>query len=220
MKPINRRNLALSLLAAPLTGSILGGCSTTHSSNTGPFAQLTQLLSGSADKSDEDRAREARLANLSITHPDREEDFNDLWANVVAHTKAIPMSDNRIQIRSSGTFFAGENISEQNFFIRAAAETLRNKKQGFVIKQIDFFNEGTPWASLGSNLNLSTRNWIGNIEDFRANRNEQNIFSSQRKVRNKGMEGVILLLDSEEFPNRDRFTAAEIYLNLLNYKSN
>lgn len=199
MKPINRRHLSLSLLAGSFSTGVLGGCSTTRRV--------------------EDVAQEARLASLSITHPERQGEFNKILRSVASHTDAMVVSDSRVRIQSNGTLFNGKNISEQNFFIRAASETLKQGKEGFVVKQIDFVRTGTPWAFLGSNLNLSTRSWIGNYEDFRANRNEQNIFSSQSSISNKGMEGVILLLDKDEFPNRDRFTAADIYLNIVNYKS-
>lgn len=219
MKPINRRHITLSLLAGSVSTGLLGGCSTTMPGQTNPFTQFSNMRANSKAEKAKKLAREVRLSKLSITHPEREKELNEIWQNVALHTEAITMSDNRVQIRASGNLFSGENHSEQNFFTRAAAETLRKGKDGFVIKQIDFFKEGTPWASWGSNLNLSSRSWIGNYEDFRANRNEQNIFSSRRSIRNKGLDAVILLLDKEDFPNRDRFTASEIYLNLLNHKS-
>lgn len=217
---MNRRKLTLSLMAGSLGSGLISGCATTEDGTKIPFAPLDQILKGRAKAKTEALAEQERVAGLSITHPDRQAEFDELWTDVTKHTTAVAMSDNRVRISSKGTLFRGADISEQNFFIRAAAETLRRDKDGFVIKQIDFFSEGTPWASLGSNFNLSSRNWIGNYEDFRANRNEQNIFSNQRRMRNKAMDGVILLLNKSEFPNRDRFTASEIYLNLIDFKSN
>jgi len=205
--------MAISLLAGSLSTTLLGGCATTN--EDGAIVLFQRPPGPTADE----LAERERVASLSIMHPDRAIEFDEQWRAVTRHTEAISMSDDRIRIRSKGTLIAKDDISEQNFFIRAAAETLRRKKDGFVIKQIDFFSEGTPWASFGSNMNLSTRSWIGNYEDFRTSRNEQNIFSSRRSVRNKAMDGVILLLDKSDFPNRDRFTASEIYLNLLDHKS-
>ncbi len=219
MEPISRRNLTLSLIAGSLSAGVLGGCTTAKTGAARPFGQINKFRVKRADKPVKAFTDEIGSTQMMITHPERKEEFNKQWREVVYHTDAMEVSDNRIQIRAEGTLLAGKNISEQNFFIRAAAETLRKGKDGFVIKQIDFFSDRMPWASLGSNFNLSSRSWIGNYEDFKANRNEQNIFSSRRSIRNKGMDGVILLLDKDDFPNRDRFTAADIYLNILNYKA-
>lgn len=215
MTPVNRRQLTLSLLAGSLSTGIIGGCATTDNSEKIPSPRLDQML-GSQSRT---KTEEEKLSALSITHPGREKELDEMWADVTKHTEATVMSDNRMRIKAKGKVFSRRNISEHNFFIRAAAETLRRGKDGFVIKQIDFYSEGAPWSFLSPSLNLSSSSWIGNYEDFRENRNEQNIFSSRRSIRNKAMDGVILLLDKTEFPNRDRFTAHEIYLNLLDYKS-
>ena len=213
MTPMNRRHMTLSLLAGSLGTGLFAGCATKADDGT------ILLFQRPPPPTAEELAEIKRQASLSITHPERAKEFDDVWQHVNKHTEAVAISDNRIRIRSKGTLLAGDDISEQNFFVRAAAETLRREKDGFVIKQVDFYSEGTPWANLGSNINMSTRNWIGNYEDFRSARNEQNIFSSRRSIRNKAMDGVIFLLNKDEFPNRDRFTASEIYINLLNHKS-
>lgn len=206
MNSISRRKLTLSILAGTLSASVLGGCSTI---GLEPFKV-----------SPEDQALKAALAALPITHPDRKEDFDEWWSHLVSHTKAISISDNRVNIQASGTTFAKEDISQHNFLLRAAAETLRAEKDGFVITQLDYHNDGIPLPSLGPSLNISNRRWIGNYEDLREDRNEQNIFSSRRNIRNKAIDGVILQLNKDEFPNRDRFSASELYSNLLNHQGN
>ena len=188
MNSLNRRQLTLSLLAGSLSMG-LGACSTTHN-----------------------------VAKLPITHPDRAADFEEWWVDLQKRTTAIPISDDRVHIRSFGNFRSKESIPEQNFLLRSAAETLRVKKHGFVILHLDYYKHGLSLPSLGTNLSVSTRRWIGNYEDLREDRNEQNIFSSRRKVRKKAIDGVILYLNKDDFPNRDRFSAEDIYLNLLNHQ--
>ena len=67
-------------------------------------------------------------------------------------------------------------------------------------------------------MSFSSRRWIGNYEDFRENLNEQNMFDSKKKAGKKTMDGVILMLNDDQYPNRDRFNAKEIYLNYLTYE--
>lgn len=205
MNSLNRRQLILSLFAGTL-GAALGGCATGLSSNG---------LSGDETLNVQERAR---LAALSITHPDREKEFDEMWDDLYAHTKSIPISDNRIRIRAKGAHLSGRETSEQNFLLRAATETLRSKKDGFVIMHLDYHNDGLTIPSLAPNLSLSSRRWIGNYEDLREDRNEQNMFSSRRKVRKKALDGVIIQMNKDDFPNRERFSASEIYLNLFNYQ--
>lgn len=209
MNAISRRKLTLTLVFGGIASSAIGGCAT---------SPLDHIL-GNSEESLVERERKAKLAALPITHPDRKADLDDWWSHLYSHTKAIPISDNRFRVSASGTSFAKDDISEQNFLIRAAAETLQAKKDGFVVMQLNYHNDGFAFPSLASNIGLSSKRWIGNYEDFRENRNEQNIFSGRRSIRNKAMDGVILMLDKDEFPNRDRFSALELYSNLLTYQS-
>jgi len=206
---LSRRQLAISLLAGSVSVSLMGGCSSLPPEfGFGPSEE--KLL---------ERERQAKLATLPITHPDRKADLDAWWSHLYSHTKAIPISDNRVRVSASGTSFAKDDIPEQNFLIRAAAETLKAKKDGFVVMQVNYHKDGLGLPSLGPNLGLSSRRWIGNYEDFLENRNEQNIFSGRKSIRNKALDGVIFLVDKNEFPNRDRFSASELYENLLTYQS-
>jgi len=214
---LTRRQLTVSLLAVTLSTGFIGGCSTsTRGYQIEPSEQ--EVLETEHLKLIE-QENEARLTALPITHPERQSELDELWNHLLSYTKAMPVSDNRVRIRSAGTSFASDDVSEQNFLLRAAAETLLAKKDGFVVMHLDYYKDGLRLPSLTPGLGLSSRRWIGNYEDLLENRNEQNIFSSRRRVRNKAMDGVILLLDKEEFPNRDRFTASEVYLNLLTHQS-
>ena len=226
MNSLSRRQLTLSLLGGTLSAGFMGGCSTSTNIfglKIGPTEE--EILEKERLKIEEERLKileqenKARLAALPITHPERQDDFDELWRHLLTHTKAMPISDNRVRIRSMGTAFAGDDISEQNFLLRAAAESLLVEKAGFAVMHVDYYKDGLSFPSLAPNLSLSSRRWIGNYEDLLENRNEQNIFSSRRRVRNKAMDGVILLLDKDEFPNRDRFTASEVYMNLLTHLS-
>jgi len=202
----NRRHLTLSLLAGTLTLP-LGACSTTSARS---------ILGGPTKRQILAREEEARLAKFHITHPERQEEFNALWKYIHEHTNATPISDGRIRIESTGRILFKNKSSEENFLIRAASETLLAKKSGFVITHLDYFRNGLPLPSLASNISLSGRRWIGNYEDLRKDRNEQNLLSSRGKTLNKAIDGVILLLNKDEFPNRDRFSANELYMNLIN----
>ena len=226
MNSLSRRQLTLSLLGGTLSAGFMGGCSTSTNIfglQFGPTEE--EILEKERLKIEKERLKileqenEARLAALPITHPERQDEFDELWRHLLLHTEAIPISDNRVRIRSLGTSFAGDEISEQNFLLRAAAESLLAKKDGFVVLHIEYYNEGLSLPSITPSLGLSSRRWIGNYEDLLENRNEQNLFSSRRRVKNKGMDGVILLVNKDEFPNRDRFTALEVYINLLNHQS-
>ena len=169
-----------------------------------------------APKSDQEQDD---LSKLPITHPDRQQEFNNIWRAISRATKAVPISDNRVRISSKGTLATKDDKSQQNFLIRAAAETLRAKKDGFAILHLDYFTQGPSLQSLTPEINLSGRRWIGNYEELLDNRNDQTLFARRRTIKNKAMDGVILMLNEDEFRNRDRFSADEVYLNLLNYKA-
>lgn len=224
---LNRRQILSqfgSIIA--LSGTIgLMGCSTIKPpklppapqlNKLPPFVQIIDLLKGKNRISTEEHMR---ISKLPITHPERAKEFNKLWRRISKDTRSIPISDKRLRIDADGTLFGGENISEQNFFIRAAAETLKAGHDGFVVVHLDYFSPGPDLLKLVPDMNFSSRRWIGNYEDFLDNRNEQNMFSSRRKVEKKGLDGVIYMLNKEDHPNRDRFSANEIYLNLLNYRA-
>ena len=184
-----------------------------------PFVQIIRLIDGPSEEDLEKQRIKRELAALPITHPRRQEEFSKIWKNVVRHTETMPISDGRIRIRSEGTLFAGENISEQNFFIRAAAETIKSGHDGFVVMHLDYYSPTPRILRLTPNVTFNSRRWLGNYEDFLENRNEQNMFSSRTAVENKILDGVILVMNEDDYPNRDRFDAQDIYLNLLTHKS-
>jgi len=199
----NQRKLALSLLTGALAASFMGGCSTL---NSNPFAPAAAPSA-------------AQAAGLPITHPERAEEFKLLWGDIGAHTTAIPISDSRVRIQSKGKLISGEDKPAHNFLIRAASETINAKKDGFVILHVDYVSSGSILPSISPSLNISSRGWIGTYEDFLEDRNEQNIFSGNNAIKKKAVDGVIMMIDKDEFPNRDRFTASEIYSNLLNFQA-
>jgi len=223
---MDRRKLLGRLSSLGLISAATGfaGCSTVKDklppapqlNNLPPFVQIIDLLTGRNRMTTEEHIR---ISSLPITHPERAKEFNKIWHRIAKDTQSISISDKRLRIDADGTLFGGENISEQNFFIRAAAETLRAGHDGFVVVHLDYFTPGLDLLNFAPNINFSSQRWIGNYEDFLDNRNEQNMFASRRKVEKKGLDGVIYMLDKDERPNRDRFSANEIYLNLLNHRA-
>ncbi|MEP3890290.1 MAG: hypothetical protein ABJN69_07465 [Hellea sp.] len=224
---MNRRRVLSQIASLGAVGATIGlaGCSTLKApklppapqlNKLPPFVQIIDLLSGRNKVSTEEHIR---LSALPITHPDRAKEFNKIWRRISRDTNSIPISDKRLRIDADGTLFGGENISEQNFFIRAAAETLKAGHDGFVVVHLDYFSPGPDLLKLVPDMNFSSRRWIGNYEDFLDNRNEQNMFSSRGKVEKKGLDGVIYMLNADDHPNRSRFSANEIYNNLINYRA-
>jgi len=116
---LSRRQLAISLLAGSVSVSLMGGCSSLP----------PEFGFGPSEEKLLERERQA----------------NHLYS----HTKAIPISDNRVRVSASGTSFAKDDIPEQNFLIRAAAETLKAKKDGFVVMQVNYHKDGLGLPSLG-----------------------------------------------------------------------
>lgn len=204
MNSLNRRQLTLSLFAGTMS-TALGGCSTIFEKKSPDqkmfFTENTDL-----------KARH-------VAHPDRKVEFDKWWDDIVKHTNAIPVSNDRIHIQSTGVGRSKADTVEQNFLLRAAIETLRDQKTGFVILQLDYYKTGLAMMSLTPDISLSNRRWIGTYEDLRKDRVEQNIFSSRNAIRKKGMEGVILQLNEDDLPHRARFSASEIYLNLLEHQA-
>lgn len=179
---------------------------------------LAQLISGPSEEEKAARARRDALRSLHLTDAARKEDLDEVWEDITNWTDARVLSDGRLSVRSKGRFFGSKRHSETNFFIRAAAETMRNDYDGFVIVHMDYFDVAPKLFSLTPDLSLGGRRWIGNYEDFRENMNEQNLFGNTEKAGKKTMDGVILMINDEDFPNRDRFNANEIYLNYLTYE--
>ena len=184
-----------------------------------PIAALIKLVDGPTADDIEAQQRKEALRKLPITHPDRAVELTKIWDNVNKWTTAMPLSDDRISIRSDGSLFNGKGRSEHKVFIRAAAETLRSGHDGFVIVHLDYHDVKPQFLSLTPKVTFASKRWIGNFEDFRENRNEQNMFDSRSSVGNKILDGVIMVVKEDEFPNRDRFSAKEIYLNYLTYRN-
>lgn len=185
-----------------------------------PFVQIIELIQKRQTLSAEKRARRDYLATFPITHPERKAEFDVLWGHLQSATVSYPVSDKRLRVKADATLFSNQDITEQNFFIRAAAETLKAGHDGFVVVHLDYYKPAPNIGSLIPDMNFSSRRWIGNYEDFLDNKNEQNMFSSRGQVRRKALDGVILMIDDEDYPNRDRFSANEIYFNLLDAKDN
>lgn len=163
---------------------------------------------------DED-LRQAREDGLSLIDPARRADLERIYKKVTDSTKAIKYSDNRIKIHSDGALLGSTDRSELDFFIRAAVETINEGYDGFVVVHLDYYKPGPQFLSLTPNLSFSSERWIGTYENFLQHRNEQNMFETRSGVNRKVRQGVILLVNKEEFPNRDRFDALQIYANLI-----
>lgn len=210
-----------TLIAAVALGATLSSCQTMVAKGPGfmDSAPVADLMAIFHPLSPEEKARREYITSLPITHPDRSEEFNKIWRNISKHTSALPVSDKRIKIKSDGMLLDKHETSETGFFIRAAAETLKAGHDGFVIVHLDYYSPGPKLFQITPDMNFSSRSWIGNYEDFLDHRNEQNMFSSRGKTMRKVRDGVILMVDKTEFPNRDRFSANEIYLNYMNAKA-
>lgn len=185
-----------------------------------PFVQVIDLIKKRQVLSAEKRAQRDYLASLPITHPERKAEFDVLWGHLQKGTKSYPISDKRIRVEADATLFSDQDITEQNFFIRASAETLKAGHDGFVVVHLDYHKPAPTLGSFIPDMNFSSRRWMGNFEDFLDNKNEQNMFSTRGQVRRKAIDGIILMVDDEDYPNRDRFSANEIYFNLLDAKAN
>ena len=201
MNSLLQRLMAVSMLALSVSA-----CTT---------AKIHQFGAPSPETSSQNRR-----APLLIIHPDRQDDFDYVWEELRNKTIATPVSDGRVLIQSKATPFASDNAAEQFFLVRAAVEALNANKDGFVVLQLEYYKTGISLPSLIPDINLSSRQWIGNYEGFAENRNEQNLFASRKRIKNMALDGVVLLLDKEDYPNRDRFDAGEIYVNLLGHQAN
>lgn len=179
---------------------------------TSPFKSLKMLLKTSEEKRE---LREARAKGYALTHPERAADLRKTFSKVYKNTTARKYSDNRVRINSDGALIGSNDKSELDFFVRAAAETLNAGYDGFVVVHLDYFKPGPQLFALTPNMNLSSDRWIGTYENFLRHRNEQNIFSTRSGMNRKVRHGVILMIKSDEFPNRDRFNAADMYVNLM-----
>jgi len=220
-----RRPICLVLACASI--SLTNACSTITSpdrpnglkslSELPPFSLLTDILTTTED---ERAIRDARAQGLSLMDPSRKPDLDQVFKAVYNATKATKYSDNRIKIHSDGAIIGSNDRSELDFFIRAAAETLQEGYDGFVVVHLDYYKAGPQLFSLTPNLNFSSDRWIGTYEGFLKHRNEHNMFETRSGVNRKVRQGVILMVKDDDFPNRDRFDASEIYLNLLETRFN
>ncbi len=218
-----RKFSKFAMSAVIVCGLTLSGCQTGKSPTSlltaiTPFDEIIKLLKGPSSEELAAKTRKAELRKLPILDPKRWDDQVALWQDVAKASEAQPLSDQRVRIKAKGSIFGGPRHSETNFFIRAAGETKRSGYDGFVIVHMDYFSTMPKLISLTPSISFSSRRWIGNYEDFRENLNEQNMFSSKKKAGKKTMDGVILMLNKDEFRNRDRFNAEEIYLNYLAYE--
>lgn len=176
------------------------------------FSLLSDILGGYEI---DDDLRQAREKGLALTDAARKADLDRIYKKVISSTKATKYSDNRIKIHSNGALIGSTDRSELDFFIRAAVETLNEGYDGFVVVHLDYYKPGSQILPLTPSLNLSSQRWIGTYESFLQHRNEQNMFESKSGVNRKVRQGVILLVNEKDFPNRDRFDAWQIYSNLI-----
>lgn len=163
----------------------------------------------------DDDLRKAREEGLSLMDPARRADLERIYKKVSDSTQATKYSDNRIKIHSDGTLIGSNDRSELDFFIRSAVEAINEGYDGFVIVHLDYYKPGPQILAIKPNLSLSSERWIGTYESFLQHRNEQNMFGTRSGINRKVRQGVILLVNEEDFPNRDRFDAWQIYSNLI-----
>ena len=211
-----------SLLKIVTCSSVLliSGCSTLDKAGSG-VAEIGNALSFSALSSlfvknkVSDELRIARADGVPLVEAPRHQDLQKIYSKISKTTKATKYSDNRIKIHSDGALIGSNDRSELDFFIRAAAETLHEGYDGFVVVHLDYYNPGPRILSLTPNVNFSSERWIGTYESFLQHRNDQNMFETRSGINRKVRQGVILMVNDEEFPNRDRFDAWQIYSNLI-----
>ena len=189
-----------------------------NASISAPIQSLERLIRGPSEAELEQRRLNNELRKLPITDPLREADLNDVWYHSTKYTKSMPVADNRIQISSYGTLIRGSDYTEQNFFIRASAETLRSGYDGFVILHMEYRDTKPKVLSFIPDTPFLSKLWIGNYEDYSLNRHQQNLFSGG-KAGGKTIKAVILVLDEAEYPTRDRFSAQEIFDNYLSHRA-
>lgn len=142
-------------------------------------------------------------------------DAQAVWRNVAYHSQSYAVSDQRMRIKTDGVWFSSSTTPEQNFFIRAAGETMKSGYDSFVIVHLDFYKPGPQFLSLSPNVNFSSSEWMGSYEDFSKHKDLENMFSSRRSAEKKGLDGVILMLGENEYPYRDKFSAREVFTNLV-----
>lgn len=220
-------DLGLKRMASALIVTTLAiamtGCYTADDGRKGinlpVISPLAKMLNGPTDDERAAKARKAELRLKHLTDPAREDDLMRVWYDIIKWTDALKLSDQRLSINSRGRFFGSKRHSETNFFIRASAETMREGYDGFVIVHLDYLDVRPKLISITPDISFAGKRWIGNYEDFRENLNEQNMFSGPKKARRKTMDGVIMMVNDEDYPNRDRFDANEIYMNYLVYQN-
>lgn len=213
-----RRHLFLALASSGLF--LTPACSTSSQvqrsflefGDTITFNLLSDLLTTNEE---EKALKDARAQGLPLMNPARRADLDKIYKEVSHSTKATKYSDNRIKIHSDGALIGTNDRSELDFFIRAAAETLTEGYDGFVVVHLDYYKPGPRLLSLTPNLNMSSDRWIGTYESFLRHRNEKNMFETRSGVNRKVRQGVILMINDADFPNRDRFDATQIYQNLI-----
>lgn len=214
------RRFPFSFITTVILAATLTGCSTMPKTPTevdpDVKANLLSSLTNFFKPSDQDvKLNAAREQHLPLTHADRRQDLETTHERVMNSTDAILFSDNRVKIMSEGALIGSNERSELDFFIRSATEALNAGYDGFVIVHLDYHNPGPQFLPLTPSISLSSDRWIGTYEQFLVHRNEQNLFAKRSSVNRKVRQGVILLVKDEQFPNRERFNATEIYFNLI-----
>lgn len=180
--------------------SIIVGCaSVLGDSGLAPREVFQSFLSGSKPLSDYER---------------QELDRSKAWKTLVGRSEVQSISNARLEIEASGSLGNGIQKVEDTFLTRAAAETLREGYDGFVIRYLAYESQFPVSMSNGFTTFPETVR-IDSYEEFLSYSREQRLFLSAGGMGFKKISGVIEMHNDGDDSHIEFFDARELFENFI-----
>lgn len=132
------------------------------------------------------------------------------YDSVTSKTDVRVLPGDRLQVSTRGRLPGSLNRLEDAFLIRAAAETINQDFDGFIIVYVDYEDSGfkfftSPIETYPEAVEIST------YEDFLVHTEEQNFFASRSARSQKRLQGIVIMVNAEDHPNGRYFGARDTY---------
>jgi hypothetical protein len=187
------------LTAAALAFSLLSACANSGLPNPN-FGEMIRNIFPSFERMTEQERREANRSKA--------------WDKLTFRTSVQAVGNNRLEIEARGSLGKGIQKVEDTFLTRAAAETIREGYDGFIISYLDYESQ-FPVSMTNGFTSFPETVEISTYEEFLSYSKEQRIMMSAGAMNFKKIRGVIVMLKEEDNRLGAYFDADELFENFI-----
>ena len=188
-----------TFIAAALATAFLSACASSGLS-TPNFGEMIRNIFPQFERMTEQERREAERSKA--------------WNKLTHRTTVQAVGNNRLEIEARGSLGNGIQKVEDTFLTRAAAETVREGYDGFVITYLTYESEfpvsfTNGFTSFPETVDIST------YEEFLSYSKEQRIMVSAGAMNFKRIKGVIVMVKKDDRRYGTYFDADDLFENFI-----